>query len=210
MLKKALLFTFSVLLMIGCAPYKEYSQRIKSPHVEERRAVVQQMRDLNKQSEKLVPILLEACADSDQEVRIYALHALGKQDPSHPGVPQTLLMALRDTSLEIRRAAVAAVSTCNPFPNVCLPDLVDMLTDEDPMIRKFTESTFLGLGSLVISPLVRHLDDENPDTRLAIVMLLGKIGPEAKRALGVLIRMSREDEDLRVREAAERSVEFIR
>ncbi|MFP4164632.1 MAG: HEAT repeat domain-containing protein [Chitinispirillaceae bacterium] len=210
MIGKALVFALIAVCLSGCASYKEYSLRLESADVEERRAAAEELRSISKRDEKLVPVLLKACGDPDEQVRIYALHALGKQDPSYPGVPRTILYAMKDTSLEIRRAGVSALATCNPFPNICLPELVKMLTDEDDMIRRFAETSFLNLGKLGISPLVRHLDSEDADTRLAIVMLLGKIGPEAKRALGHLVRLSREDEDLRVREAADRSVEFIR
>ena len=195
--------------LFECGPsHKVYAQRINSTSVTERRAVAKDLRGA-KRDAKLVPVILQACQDPDADVRMYAYFAIGKADPREEGVVAAVLAGMADTVVDVRRAVAASLGELSPFPNNLIPPMVKMLVDPDERTRTMIINAFTDLEGAGVGSLLRHLDSKDTKLRLAIVNVLGMIGPPAKNTLTRLRRMSKEDDDLRVREAAERAVNHI-
>jgi len=193
----------------GCGPsHKVYAQRMNSTSVAERRAAAKELR-VAKRDPKLVPVILQACRDSDPDVRMYAFFALGRVNPHEEGVVVTLIAGTTDTSVDVRRAVAASMGELNPFPSACIPYMVKMLTDKDAKVRNMVVNAFSDLEGQGVGTLLRHIDSKDVEQRLAIVNVLGLIGTPAKSALTRLKRMSTDDDDLRVREAAARAVKLV-
>jgi len=195
--------------LCGCAPqHKVLAARMNSGSVEERRAAAKELRAAPK-DRKLDPVILQACRDSDADVRMYGYFAIKKIDAREEGVVGALLDGLQDTVVHVRRAATSSLGEINPFPNTILPAMVKRLTDPDEQVRRMLASAFSNLQGIGVPSLMRHIETKDDELRLAIVNMLGQIGAAAKSGLLRLRKMSREDEDLRIREAAERAVKFI-
>jgi len=196
---------------VGCSSGKKYSvhgQRLASPNVSERRAAAQELRTAPR-NEKIVPIVLQACRDEDADVRMHGFFALGRMDPAVEGVIPVIFEGLADSVTDVRRAAVNALSELNPFPNACFPQMVRMLVDEDEKIRKLITTIFVDLRGAGVGSLIRHIDNENVDLRIAIITTLEAIGPPAKSALPRLKKISSEDLSETVKEAAQNAIKRI-
>ncbi|MDR0307652.1 MAG: HEAT repeat domain-containing protein [Chitinispirillales bacterium] len=205
MIRTALTAAVCIIVMAGCSSskkYVQYEQRLGSPDVSERRATAQELRGAQR-DDKLVPSILQACRDEDPDVRMHGFFALGKMNPVVEGVIPAVFEGLRDSVTDVRRAAVSALSEFNPFPNVCLPPLTKLLADPDDAVRKLVQAAFADLQGVGVGSLIRFADDKNADLRLAIITMLGTIGPPAKSALIKLNKISGEDEDEQVREMAQ-------
>ena len=195
--------------LCGCGPsYKLYAKRMNSSSVEERRAAAKELRAVPK-DRKYDPVILKACSDRDADVRMYGYFSIRKIDAREEGVVEALFDGLRDTVVHVRRAVASSLGEINPFPNTLLPTMVKLLTDPDEQVRRMMVSAFSNLQGIGVPALMRHIDTKDEELRLAIVNVLGQIGPAAKGGLTRLKKMSAEDEDLRIREAAERAVKFI-
>jgi HEAT repeat protein len=195
--------------LCGCGPsYKLYAERMNSSSVEERRAAAKELRAVPK-DRKYDPVILQACRDRDADVRMYGYFSIRKIDARQEGVVEALFDGLRDTVIHVRRAVASSLGEINPFPNTLLPAMVKLLTDPDEQVRRMMLSAFSNLQGIGVPALMRHIDTQDEELRLAIVNVLGQIGPAAKGGLPRLKKMSAEDEDLRIREAAERAVRFI-
>jgi len=196
-------------VLCGCAPsYKVYAKRMNSSSVEERRAAAKELRAVPK-DKKYDPVILRACRDRDADVRMYGYFAIKKIDAREEGVIDALFDGIRDTVVDVRRAVASSLGEINPFPNTLLPAMVKLLTDPDEQIRKMMISAFSNLQGIGVPALMRHIETKDEELRLAIVNVLGQIGPAAKGGLARLKKMSTEDEDLRIRESAERAIKFI-
>ncbi len=208
MIRKTAVLIAGVLLLSGCSSHSKYAQRLRSSDVSERRSAAQELRGIGR-NDKLVPALLEACRDPDSSVRSFAFLALANQNPTIPGVPEAILLALDDTVLDVRRSAVSSLGAFNPFPNVCFPAMIKLLVDKDHLIRSMASGTFIDLGKISVPILTRALKDKNPEMRMAVADIMGSIGADAKAALISLRRLAENDDDLRVREVAQRAVDRI-
>ena len=199
----------SLAAFCGCGPsHKMYASRMNSSSVEERRAAAKELRVVPK-DKKYDPIILKACRDSDPDVRMYGYFAIKKIDAREDGVVDALFDGLRDPAPDVRRAVASSLGEINPFPNSLLPTMAKLLTDPDEQVRRMMLSAFSNLQGIGVPALMRHIDTKDEELRLAIVNVLGQIGPAAKGGLPRLRKISQEDEDLRIREAAERAVKFI-
>ena len=198
--------------LLGCASnnkkFSDHAARLESSNVSERRAAAQELR-LAPRDEKVVPLVLKACRDNDADVRMHGFFALGKMDPGIEGVVPVAFEGLADTVIDVRRAAVSALSEFNPFPNVLFPPLAKLLVDEDEIIRKLVFTTFADLQGAGVGSLIRYMGDKNADLRLAVITALGTVGPQAKNALVRLKKAAEEDEDERVKEAAQKAIKRI-
>lgn len=196
--------------LTACGPsHKMIAEGMNSPDVEKRREAAKVMRGAKKITKEMTPSLLMACRDPDDDVRMYAYFAIKNADPREEGVVGALMDGMRDTSVDVRRAVVSSLGEINPFPTVCFPQMVNLLVDPDDHVRRFTYSALADMEGLGIGSLMRQIDSPNADLRLEIVKVLGSIGGPAKAALPKLRAMENGDEDLRVKEAAARSIVFI-
>jgi hypothetical protein len=72
-----------------------------------------------------------------------------------------------------------------------------------------TAANFVELEGLGVVTLVRNIDSKDENIRIAVITVLGMIGPPAKSALARLKAISQEDADQAIREAAGAAVKKI-
>jgi len=202
-----LIIIFTALLLIGCGSSKQHLAALSDPDVAVRREASLEL-SVDPPNEKALPVLLDAMGDKDHRVRVNVLYTVSKMDPRNPSVVLILRYGFNDSDPRVRRGAAAAFSQMNPLPSSLLSELADGLADEDAQMRSYVASTFLDLGYLAISTLTSALRSDNPKKRRNAAVILGKIGPEAKRAIPYLKRLL-DDSNTNVREAASRSLDQL-
>src|SRR5262249_9551488 len=112
-------------------------------------------------------------------VPLFALAALGcGKEALHKGKSaQEGREALLDQRAGVRRAAVTAMAALNV--KEAIPDLIALLQDHDPHIRRCAAEALWGLGgseaASAIPGLISLLEDEDADVRLNAVGALGQI-----------------------------------
>jgi HEAT repeat protein len=209
----AVLFAALALALLtapGCGPsHKELALRMGSGDASVRRSAAKELRG-QRRNAKLVPIILQACRDEDVDVRMFGFYAMANVNAREEGVVQVLIAGMADTSVEVRRAVTASLGSLDPFPNTCVPYMVKLLLDPDDKVRGLAVSALADLQGGAVGSLMRGLGGKDAKMRLAVIGVLGQIGsPAGKPALPMLKRLAQDDEDVKIREAAERAVKYI-
>ena len=164
-----------------------------------------------------VPPLIGALEDEEPNLRVSAARALGLLRDQRAFEP--LVNLLDDESAPVRRSAVTSLGRLGdtgdalvagaPEELSAVTALIRALEDEEPTVRVSAVRALGGLCDLrAYEPIVNLLDDEDADVRASGVSALGGLGDA--RALPYLSAAIDEDEDRRVRRAAERSLEELR
>jgi HEAT repeat protein len=187
---------------------KKLAQKMNSGDVAVRLAAAKELRGA-KRNKNLNPIIVQACRDSDPDVRVHAYYAISKADARAEGVVDALIDGTADTNVHVRRALASSLGEMNPFPNTVLPYMVRLLVDPDQTVRQLIQTAFGDMEGLGIGALMRHIETKDDNLRLAIVNALGAMGPDAGSALSRLKKMANDDPDQRVKEAAQRAVRNI-
>jgi HEAT repeat protein len=193
----------------ACGPsHKMYAQRINSENVDERRAAARGLRG-EKLNAKMVPIVLQACRDKDADVRRHAFLALGKVNPREEGVVAVVFEGMNDPEVEVRRAVASILGEFDPFPSATIPYMVRMLTDPDETVRRLTNQNFLGLEGTGVATLIRNLSARDDNLRIAVIHLLGTMGPRARSAIQPLKKIAEEEELPEIKDWAGKAVAAI-
>jgi HEAT repeat protein len=148
--------------------------------------------------------LHEAARTAEAAVRVEALRALASLNCSIG--PDAFTEGLKDTSPQVRRAAILGWAKVNENHPQAAPSLIAGLEDPDVVVRA-TAAFLLGrrkeLPPDAVAPLLTRLQDEDGRVRFhSVVALRRQSSPEVQEAL--LRRL--EDESLRVRLAAARAI----
>ncbi|HEV3263845.1 MAG TPA: HEAT repeat domain-containing protein [Gemmataceae bacterium] len=144
-----------------------------------------------------VPSLLSLFKDSDREVRLRAVTALGDLGEEVRRVLPALRAALREAALDdaddgVRAEAVRALLRAGPQPATEVGALVDSLHSDVDVVR-FHAAIALGdlgpAGGPAVPGLIRAaLWDEDPAVRLVAAMALWKIDRKGPLVVPALVR----------------------
>jgi 3-methyladenine DNA glycosylase AlkC len=96
--------------------------------------------------------------------------------------PHSLIQALEDEELEVRRSAALALGEMGPAAVDAVPALIRALEDENVFVRRDAADALgdIGPGAVEAVPaLIQALGDENDYVRMAARYALRNIGPEA-------------------------------
>ena len=142
------------------------------------------------QTKEVVPALIQALKD-DFGPRSAAATALGEIGPDAKDAVPALVEALKDENINVRRYAAGALGQIGSNAKEAVSALVQALKDNNDGVRRY-EETWL------------HPKKEDGPSRLrrSIVEALGRIGPEAKEAVPLIVRSLKDDYDPNVRVAA--------
>jgi HEAT repeat protein len=155
------------------------------------------------------PALLKWSQDTDEWVRLGALHAYVATEDNKGATIAFLLKALKDPNELVRRDAAEALGEVASGQTDVLPALLKALEDPDWQVRS---GAIAGLGRLgaeravVLPLLIQKLHDENRILRRVAAFALGDIG--GREAFDALMG-STEDRDGFVREAVFQSLKRI-
>ena len=126
--------------------------------------------------------LIVALVDDDDTVRdaaVLALSAVGKD-----AVPP-LVVALKDKDAAVRSGAASALGGVGPNAREAVGALVGLFHDKEARVRRSAAFAVgqVGAAPESIDPLLALLNDSDRGTRIAAVVSLGGVGPEARAAV---------------------------
>ena len=129
-----------------------------------------------------------------------SIWALAKLDPNDKDLMRraaaTLAKGLIDKDPHVRMASARGIAELRPGPAIMIPALEKVLDQTDDASVDLALDALASLGPEAVPQLVKAL--EHPSARAHVAYILGRIGPEAKPALGALVDML-DDEDPNVR-----------
>jgi HEAT repeat protein len=102
--------------------------------------------------------------------------------------------ALKDESVEVRRAAAVALESFGPFLDAEIPTLLAMMEHAEPAVRLACERALSAAwpGPAHVPTLIAGLQSRDGTIRHISAVLLGRIGPEATAAIPALIAVLNE------------------
>ena len=143
-----------------------------------------------------IPILVEALADNDPDLRLLAVEVLAELEPDEKTL-SALIAALDDPDRLVRIAAVEQVARFGPKAKAALPALERWLTDED---EPFPISAAAAIAKIdpdqidrVLPVLVAGLDSKNSLWRGMAAEAIGDLGGLAAVALPKLKKLLQGD-----------------
>ena len=104
----------------------------------ERRLAAHALGEIGRMAGEAVAPLTEALRDSESFVRVWAAAALARVEPEHPDVIPALVAASRDGISFVRSLAawhLGRLGPRHPGIEVAVPDLRELLNDNDPSVR---------------------------------------------------------------------------
>ncbi len=151
---------------------------------------------------------LVKCLDQKKAstLRVRAAAALVSMNKELKPAITTLLDAVKAASDELKKEAAAALEEIGPssMEEAAIP-LIRALSKEFPELHALAATVLVRMGKTGVPRIRKLLKDKDPDLRLAGVVILGKIGPDARSALTDLrfMTLKREERYVHIREAAE-------
>jgi HEAT repeat protein len=120
--------------------------------------------------------------------------------------------ALKDSQVEVRRAAAGALMKMGTDAKTALGSLQEALKDRDKFVRCQAIRTLGGLGKdaeSAIPAMAQCLGDDVAEVRLCAVEELGRLGPLAQSTLPLLKMAQQRDNRATIRQAAGEAIKKI-
>jgi len=127
---------------------------------------IRALQEYSGEEEGLVPALLAASNDGHEEVRRYAVYALGEMAP-RPGVVDTLIQRLSDSNAWVRQGALRALGKMGPDPKA-ISALIEVLgSDADNSERAIAAESLgeIGAEPRILEALTDAMDDKWSNVR---------------------------------------------
>ena len=106
---------------------------------------------------------------------------------SQKTVVSKLIIALKDSDSDVRKASADALGKIGPAAKKAVPALIAVLRDSNWKVHKTSADALGKIGLEAVPALIAALKDSNWIVRYASADALGKIGPSAKEAVPALI-----------------------
>ena len=198
------------IICAGCSsdPLPALTEQLGSDDVQIRRAAARELGEMGPAAAAAVGALQDAVDDRDREVRRFSSIALGEAGPAAKAAVPTLTRALSDDELAVRLAAAFSLEKLDAPSEVFSAVLTAAM-------RKGDGGVIVRAGALgrragwAVPTLIALLDDQRPGIRRIAANALQQIGPVAGGAVSALRRAVGQDQDDRVRTAAEQALAAI-
>lgn len=154
---------------------------------------------LSMSGERAYPYIMKASYDKSQIVRTAVADALGFI--AHPSMMKVLSHLSKDPMVDVRLAVVRALQMMNN--ERAFPYIINLFSDEDAEVRNAASHAAAVFGQSGLPILLRSLQVEEPEIRIAAAGALGEICDV--RSLSFLLPHL-EDTDLPVRDAIRRAI----
>jgi len=154
--------------------------------------VLKALGDLGEIAAPATPDLIALLNDGDQEVRIEAIHALGKLQAAG----ERLTELAQDEDSKIQEAALRSLG--GPQPLEAIPLLLAHAASQDDTIARAAIQGLSGYGDktpeMFVQLLLRRFDEGDEDMRWAVMYALERLGPNAAQAIPQIISLLAADE----------------
>ena len=135
--------------------------------------------------EAAVPALEHELNSRDPRRREIAASGLAMLGPASATAAPALKEALQDESIYVRANAATALCAIPEQEAIVIPALVKLLISEDPQVRQMSAVNLSNFGPEAaphVQDLTAALEQAPDDVLVALLELVGRIGPEAKSA----------------------------
>ncbi|HEY1859976.1 MAG TPA: HEAT repeat domain-containing protein [Gemmataceae bacterium] len=189
---------------------------------EVRCAAVDSLGKLGVFSKDAIPFLAGNLANRNDAIRVHALNALSALGPLAADAVPALDELISDKGIDKSFRMHVAVALAKINPKTTEKDLLPLYVDAlaEPDLRKDAGSALIKIGKPAVPLLgealyfeLKESKDQNVvQTRLAMIEVLGEIGPDcrsSKRALDALLNLSKKDPSSQIREAARKALNQI-
>jgi HEAT repeat protein len=137
-------------------------------------------------AEDAVPDLAKLLKDEEPALRFAAATALAAVGPAAKEAVPQLLEAIKDNRVEVQQAAFQALMHVNADDVPGLLDAFRKLNQEHHWAAPYVLKQFGPNTKDAVKPLIQRLEAKDEGERLAAVLALCHIGPQAKEALPAL------------------------
>jgi len=131
-------------------------------------------RELARKGDEALPVLRELLRSPDADTRWWATRTLASL--SHPDVGPLLCKQLKDPDSTIKQCAALALRE-QPFINA-IPDLVNLLEDQDPLLARLGGAALSACGRQAVPALLELTQNGSQQARLEAIRCLANIGDE--------------------------------
>src|SRR5262249_28182326 len=135
---------------------------------------------IDPEPEKVVPALIAALDDSDNDVGQAAASTLPKMGKA--AVP-ALMDAMKSDKVKLRNTAIIVLGQIGGEAEKAIPQLKAFLLNPDKGAAEHAADALAGIGTPAVATLQAAAEDENPKTRSLALRSLQKIGGPAVPAL---------------------------
>ncbi|MCO6042714.1 HEAT repeat domain-containing protein [Aeoliella sp. ICT_H6.2] len=139
-----------------------------------------------------VPPLVSRLDDEKRDYRAAAATALGALGPTAKSAIPALIEALKD---EDRRVQSSAAQSLHEIGPEAIPELMKLFREERPRVGFDAGDVLSKFGSESVPILVDAINDEDHYFRRRVIILLGRIGANAKTAVPALVAVLNEQND---------------
>jgi HEAT repeat protein len=139
--------------------------------------------------------LLALIQDPDDDVRMYAVWAIGIQGDEFPRSREgfeAVCKCLKDSNSDVRKKAIFAVGRIADGPEAAVPPLVAAFSDSDSEVREAASAAVARFGKGAVPELRKTLKSDSLEVRRLAVATLGLIGPDAAEAIPDLLAALRD------------------
>lgn len=194
------------------------SARKSDEHALVRREAIHIISRQGKDNAQTFPLLVELLLNEQNPatVREAAADALAFSGGEPAAVIAALGKTLADKNLEVRKAASVSLNALRGNSKAAWPAIKARLTgtvESDSSIRNHLIRLAGVLGKdnadVIVVLTDRASEDESTENRLAAIQELGELGPLARSALPVLMRLVRSDARAAIRDTADKAVKQI-
>jgi HEAT repeat protein len=131
-------------------------------------------RKLAQQGSEALPALRELLESTNADARWWAIWALASF--SHPEVGSLLRTQLKDPDNAVRQCAALALRE-QPYNNA-IPDLVDLLEEQDPILARLAAAALIAAGREAVPALLEVAQNGSRKARLEAIRSLANMGDE--------------------------------
>jgi HEAT repeat protein len=182
---------------------------IKNTKGKTRLSAIVALGNIGPEARDTIPLLVECLKDSNAGTRQEAVLALGKIGEASWKESPAIARLLQDKELKVRQNAARALEMIGPSAFQAVPDLLKAWREND--LRDDATKALVRIGKGSVSNITQTITDtRDVKVRIALIDILGQIGPDAKDSTTFLTKLAIEDMNLSVRKAAKEALAKVK
>ncbi len=167
---------------------------------------------LGKNGQKFDPVdsaLIKALKDKEPNVVVAAANALWRLKHPPKVFISSLQKAFQTGSLQSRMNAIRAIAEMGPDAEAMVPQVVTILDEGSGLNRIIAARALLAVGPNSGTSVAKMLNHKKAHVRWLSLLVLGRIGPEAVKAIPAIRKLAKQDAEKENRELAVKVLDRI-